>query len=320
MLQLTTSLLLALATKSRTGGVIVNEHTLTREQTRFHVEALSRWFDFIDLRELPKRVAHPSGRPFCLFTFDDGKRSNFTEAAPELEKRGVPAIFYLTTEYVTNGAALWFDRHRALLRALGYCPPGLELSALKQLPLRAITARLDRVCREHGWEMKDDSDDIRPMCWNEARSLRDRGFTIGAHGLTHAILPRELPARAIAEIEESFAQIRSEIGMNCRTFAFPNGNHNHQLARHALRCGADSLMTTDPTWVDRRTPFWRLPRVQLFGHFSRARIELKLALAVVPGALANPDGSSRASGFRNRSVYCLLPSQNVYPELNVRNS
>jgi peptidoglycan/xylan/chitin deacetylase (PgdA/CDA1 family) len=315
VLRLATSWLLASAARSQKGGVIVNEHTLSREQTRFHIEVLGRWFDFVSLAQLPIRLNTGGRRPFCLMTFDDGKRSNFTEAAPELEQHGVPAAFYLATDFISSGTALWFDRHRALLSALGRCPAGLELSELKQLPLDTITERLERAGREHGWEMQNDSDHIRPMSWNEARALSERGFTIGAHGVTHAILPRETPARAIAEIEESFAQIRAELGQTCRTFAFPNGNYNQRLVRHALRCGADTLMTTDPTWVGRRTPLWRLPRVQLFGHFSRARIELKLALAILPGALANPDGSSRATGFRNRAVRRLAPDPSLYPEL-----
>ena len=315
MLHLTTSLFLALVGKVKTGGVIVNEHTLTSRQTRFHLEVLGRWFDFIDLRELPSRLANPGRRPFCLLTFDDGKRSNFTESAPELERRKVPCVFYLTTEFVTKGNALWFDRHRALLRDLGYCPPGLELAALKELPLKTITERLERACREHHWEMKDDSDHVRPMSWNEARSLSQRGFTIGAHGVTHAILPRESSARASAEIEESLAHIRSEIGQECRTFAFPNGNYTQELARHALRCGAEFLMSTDPAWAGNRSLFWRLPRIQLFGESSRARIELKLAMAVIPGAVPNPNGTSRACAFRKEKAQDIPARRSVLPEL-----
>src|SRR5712691_4332770 len=93
------------------GGVIINEHTLTAAQTRLHVEVLSRWFDFIHHDALPERMVRPRSRPFCLMSFDDGKRSNATEAAPELERLGVPAVFYLPTRFITNEReALWFDR------------------------------------------------------------------------------------------------------------------------------------------------------------------------------------------------------------------
>src|SRR5438067_734889 len=100
MFEIATSFLLALSRRLHRGGVIINEHTLTAEQTRRHVEALGRWFDFIDLDELPRRLANPGQRPFCLLTFDDGKRSNATQTAPELARLGVPAVFYVTTEFL----------------------------------------------------------------------------------------------------------------------------------------------------------------------------------------------------------------------------
>jgi peptidoglycan/xylan/chitin deacetylase (PgdA/CDA1 family) len=277
--------------------VIINEHTLTAAQTRRHVEALGRWFDFIHLGDLPRRLASPRRRPFCLLTFDDGKRNNFTEVAPELERLRVPAVFYVTTEFLSSGKALWFDRHKALVRALGHCPAGLELETLKNLPVDDLMKRLDRACARWGIQAAGEIDDeVQPMSWEEARDLSRRGFTLGAHGRTHAILTCETKARAFAEIEESLAKVSSEVGIRCQTFAFPNGNHNSELTKHALRCGATTTMTTEPLWVDGSSSLSRLPRIQLFGEFTRARIELKLALAAISGALTNPNGSGRAGG------------------------
>jgi peptidoglycan/xylan/chitin deacetylase (PgdA/CDA1 family) len=294
MLESATSFWLAVARQVKRGGVIINEHTLTAEQTRRHVEVLGRWFDFIRLDELPRRLARPGRRPFCLLTFDDGKRSNATETAPELERLGVPAVFYVTIEFLTSGSPLWFDRHKALVRALGHCPAELELESLKQLPFAALNERLDRAWARFGVRPEMASEDVRPMSWEDARSLSRRGFTIGAHGLTHAILTRETKARAIVEIEEGLARVSSELGIRCQTFAFPNGNYNSELTEHALRCGATTVMTTEPMWTDACSSFSRLPRVQLFGEFTRAQIELKVALAAMTGVLANPDGSGRA--------------------------
>ncbi len=285
---------MVLARRLHAGGVIVNEHVLSKSQTRFHVRVLARWFDFIALEALPGRLAHPAARPFCLLTFDDGKRSNFTETAPELERLGVPAVFYIPTAPVTTGACLWFDRREQLVQNIGHCPPGLELTALKELSLDQLVERLRRACAEHQFKAGKETADLRPMCWEEVRTLDGRGFTVGAHGVTHAILTRETKQRALAEIEESLAQTSLQLGRACDTFAFPNGNYNRELALHARHCGARTVMTTEPMWVDSRASLWRLPRIQLFGHFSRARIEAKIALAAFKGILANPDGSGRA--------------------------
>jgi peptidoglycan/xylan/chitin deacetylase (PgdA/CDA1 family)/SAM-dependent methyltransferase len=300
MSRVATSFFLALASKLKGGGVIINGHTLTRSQTRLQLETLGRWFDFIGLEELPVRLNRAPGRPFCLLTFDDGKRNNFTEIAPELERARVPAVFYVTTEPLSSGACLWFDQRSQLITHLGHCPAGLELQTLKELPFSLLIERLDRACAYYDFTPDLGSDNARPMSWEEARDLAGRGFTIGAHGLTHAILTRETKERAFAEIEGSLSKVGSELGRPCTTFAFPNGNHTPELAQHALRCGATTVMTTDPLWVADQSPFCRLPRIQLFGEFTRTRIELKIALAALRGVLANPDGSGRSCCARVR--------------------
>src|SRR5436309_2797594 len=117
------------------------------------------------------------------------------------------------------------------------------------------------------------------MTWEQARRLHAWGFTVGAHGKTHAILTCESRQRAFAEIGESMAKVTRELGVPCETFAFPNGNYTQELAQHAQRCGATTVMTTEPLWVDAAALLWRLPRIQLFEGFARARIESKIALA-----------------------------------------
>ncbi|MGH7568140.1 MAG: polysaccharide deacetylase family protein, partial [Gemmatimonadales bacterium] len=237
----------------------------------------------------------PPGRahPFCLLTFDDGKRSNATAVAPELERLGVPAVFYVVTRFLTEGMPLWFDGQAALVRALGYTPQGLEVDTLKRLPAAQRNARLDRAGAEHHATPDLTSDDVRPMSWDEARQLRRRGFTIGAHSLRHDILTLEPDAEALADIEQSIADVAAELGSPCSTFAFPNGNYTPRLVHHALHCGVQTIMTTEPRWADRRFPPWRLPRVQLFGGQSRSEIELKLAAAATGRLLANPNGTGR---------------------------
>ena len=277
----------------RGAGVIVNWHTLSAKQLRPQVETLGRWFDFIHHDDLEQRLTTPRSRPFCLLTFDDGKRSGFTEVAPQLEQLGVPAVFYVVTRFLSDGRPLWFDRQAALERALGRVPPVLSVDTLKELPLSLVDQRLDRACAEHRATVDHEADDVRPMSWDEARELHRRGFTIGAHSLNHAILTLEAPDVARADIAESMAEVSSHIEAPCRTFAFPNGNYTPDLARYALACGAQTVMTTEPTWLDARCPRWRIPRVQLFGTQGRGMMELKLAAAATGRLLANPNGTGR---------------------------
>jgi peptidoglycan/xylan/chitin deacetylase (PgdA/CDA1 family) len=285
---------LGLAALLRNGGVIINEHTIDAMHIRLHIEVLRRWFDFIELDDLPNRLAHPKKRPFCLLTFDDGKESNATQVAPELLRLGVSAVFYVLTEAVGSGGPLWFDRYAALRRTLGRAPRGLGEEFVKRLPFAVLKERLDQACAEHGVEADMASEHIRPMNWQQVRALARNSFTIGAHGLSHAILTNETEVAARAEIDQSLSRVASETGSPCTTFAFPNGNYTPGLAQHALKSGARTVMTTDPVWVDRQCPLWRLPRIQLSSSFPPARISLKLAAAATGRILQNPDGTGRS--------------------------
>jgi peptidoglycan/xylan/chitin deacetylase (PgdA/CDA1 family) len=278
---------------ARPSGVVVCGHTLGARAARFQVDTLGRWFDFIGHEEVLERILQPRARPFCLLTFDDGKRSNATELAPELERLGVPAVFYIVTEFLSSGAPLWFDRQAALVTALGRTPPGLGLTDLKTLPLARVEALLDRAWEEYSVRADLTSDDVRPMSWDEARRLARHGFTIGAHSLRHATLTNEVESGALVDIERSMAAVSVELGSPCRTFAFPNGNYTPSLAQHAVRHGAETVMTTEPMWMDARLPLWRIPRIQLFPEQSRMEIELKLAAAATGRLLVNPDGTGR---------------------------
>ncbi len=301
---------MAIASRSdlaKRGGVIINEHVLTASETRRHVDALSRWFDFIHHDELLDRLARPKARPFCLLTFDDGKRSFATQTAPELERLGVPAVIYVATRFLTDRAPLWFDRRIAIERSLGRLPPELEQEILKQLPLAAINERLDRAFDKYKVTVDMEDDDVGPMSWDEARDLARRGFTIGSHSRRHAVLTCETEASALSDIERSIAEVSSEIGTACKSFAFPNGNYTDRLARRALEAGAQTVMTTDPMWAHNGFPPWRLPRVSLSGAYNRAAIELKMALATGRWLL-NPNGTGRL--YRKRSHACETPGAN----------
>jgi peptidoglycan/xylan/chitin deacetylase (PgdA/CDA1 family) len=276
-------------------GIIINNHALSARQTERMVEILGKSFEFIPVHEVASRVEGPRGpRPFCVMTFDDGRRSNATEAAPQLLRLGVPAAFYLTTSFVDGGKPLWFDRYFALKKALGQLPGSLSLPVLKQLPLKVLEERLERYSEQVKLEFDPGADHLSPMTWDQARWLASQGFTVGAHAVDHSVLTRESWDTAASSIRESMSIVNSRLGRGCESFAFPNGNYTASLCQLARSLGATTVMTTDPMWVTSGADLWRLPRIQLFPHQTGVKITLKVSLALANGALTNPDGTGRA--------------------------
>jgi peptidoglycan/xylan/chitin deacetylase (PgdA/CDA1 family) len=289
-----TDRLVALACRVKRGGVILNYHTLSAEQTRRQIDLWGRHFEFIRHEELTERLERPRSRPFCLLTFDDGKKSNATETAPVLARLGVPAVFYVVTKFTSGELPrLWFDTYRAFAKDLGAFPQGLEPQKLKRLPHHERIARLEAAYRARGFRPLPEGESFVAMNWDEARRLQREGHAIGAHSETHAILTTLPAGEAQGEIARSIAAVGEQIGAPCASFAFPNGNYTDELARYALGCGARTVMTTDPTWVGRAAQPWRLPRVQIYETQSLPRHKLKVFLASFGRLLGNPDGTGR---------------------------
>jgi peptidoglycan/xylan/chitin deacetylase (PgdA/CDA1 family) len=294
--------LVALACCLKHSGVILNYHTLSAEQTRQQIELWAPHFDFIHHNELKNRLKRRGTKPFCLITFDDGKKSNLTQTAPELARLGVPAVFYVVTKFSCGELPLlWFDAYRQLLRELGKCPQGLEPRMLKRLPQNERLERLSNAYRAHRFQPNADGDDVRAMSWHDVRQLHQQGHAIGAHSETHAILTTMPLSEAQVEIARSIARVGEELGEPCASFAFPNGNYTDALAQYALGCGVRSVMTTEPTWAGRRDQPWRLPRVQIYETQALSRHRLKVAAAALGCLLGNPDGTGRAY-VRNRAT------------------
>jgi len=283
----------SLAARCVRGGVIANYHRISAAQLATHVATLSRWFDFISIDELPSRMRYPGRRPFCLLTFDDGKKSNATEAAPVLARLGIPAVFYLTTAAVDKGVPLWFDRYALLASSVDHLPREYSTCTLKLLPHALRAERLRAAFDRYGLSLSDVPEQRTPMTWDDARRLYDQGFTIGAHGRHHCILTRESPLVATEEIAGSLSDVSEAIGTPCHTFAFPNGNHSPELAQFAVACGARTVVTTDPAWVRPTDCLWRLPRVQLFAAYSPAEIAWKVGFSALGFVISNPDGTGR---------------------------
>ena len=210
---------------------------------------LPRWFTPVTVAAVRDRLLGraPLPRHPLLVTFDDGYRNNFTLAAPLLRKYGVPAAFFVSTGYIGTDRLYWYDELK--LRLLAWPRrdirfPGQSESQLwpdeprdrrdlaqristacKTIPNDARLEYTDYVRRETP-EWRIDAagrEAIRPMNWDEVRSLSDQGFEIGSHTVDHPILS-QLDAEALRrELRGSKSRIEEITGKPCFAIAYPNG-------------------------------------------------------------------------------------------------
>lgn len=127
------------------------------------------------------------GRYYHL-SFDDGFKNNFTNAAPILAERKIPATFFVPTDYI--GAD-----YETVSR---YCSERLHLPVV-----------------------------VETLNWDECRQLTEAGFEIASHGRRHLELGTLDEATLFEELRESREKIKEELGVACDKIAWPYGQLKH---------------------------------------------------------------------------------------------
>lgn len=186
------------------------------------------------------------GRSFAI-TFDDGFENNFSVAAPILKDLKIPAVFYLSTDFIENNHMSWMDR-------MEYCLENTPKRSLRlpwgRLPYRIASLKDKmRLMEDVRLRMKRDSNfdwdslisDLFDRCgvteikegrgsldlkmnWEQVRRLRDEdSFTIGGHSHRHlnmAALDRE---ELKEEIDLSITLLSEKGSVIPRHYSYPEG-------------------------------------------------------------------------------------------------
>lgn len=189
----------ALAVHGRASCTVVEMHeTLSAdaEQFRRQLEWVAERFALITpelfARALETRApTWPGSKPAVLFTFDDGRESNYLIAAPILESLGARGIFFVVPRFI-----------------------GLEGNAAKEFYYSKIDIRnsvLAEARQDEIW---------KPMMPRQLADLARRGHWIGNHTLSHANLVK-LPAPELErEVRASSEQIALWTGKSVDAFAW----------------------------------------------------------------------------------------------------
>lgn len=267
-------------------------------------------FDFSTLDEVPHRLADSKGRPFAVFTLDDGYRDNSEYAYPVFRRHGVPFALYVPSDFAEGrGDLWWYNLEHAIARLdeftlfiggnarhFSCSTPARKLSAFQtvywwlrrqsETNLRAVVsdltrrAGLDPSALGRQWL----------MTWDELRSLaKDPMVTIGAHTRSHFAMGQLSERAAREEVVSGRKIVEEKLDRACAHFSFPYGD---ELAcgprdfRVVKDLGFTTAVTTRKGLLHARhsDDLLALPRLSLNGDFQHSRY-VEVLLSGAPFAI-----------------------------------
>jgi peptidoglycan/xylan/chitin deacetylase (PgdA/CDA1 family) len=157
-------------------------------------------------------------------TFDDAFRSVHKLAFPLMERLGVTGTVFVPTAFADSGRPI------------------------------SITG-MER------WVATPHEDELQPMTWDELRELRNAGWEIGSHTVSHPHLTQLDDEGVVAELRESRARCEEALGP-CESLAYPYGDHDDRVVEAARDAGYTTGCTV-PDQLNERDPL-RWPRIGIY--------------------------------------------------------
>jgi len=266
------------------------------------IEALVQLRNVVPLRWLAAQMAQGCvPKKVAVVTFDDGYVDLLAQAKPVLERYGCPATAFLVTGVIGNTHSFWWDELSRVVFGTPLLPTELEIEIAGRLHgwrtddgLAASQSDADdgrtvtreqlhyalwrlmrplepeprwelvmRLCTWAGIEIEANSAH-RPLTEEEVRRLASPSFIdIGAHSVTHPVLPLLDEPGKRAEVESSRAACEELTGEPVDTFAYPYGEFDDSAAACVRDAGFVCACTTRRGAVSSKNDPMLLPRFQI---------------------------------------------------------
>lgn len=241
-----------------------------------------------------------------LITFDDGFRNNYSYALPVLQKYGVQAVFFVTTNFIGSREFLWTEQVTHLIQKTKKKVLEIELgkgysfqlnSVLdKERASRAIRNNLKRqtplnrkkILEQMKFQLndieltinRDDEERYLFMNWEEVRDMAETGQVIGSHTHTHPILSTLDEEESFRELKQSKEAIENHINKPCLVMSYPNGEENDYsiLQKKQLKIlGYKCAFTQTPPFKNYQTDPYELNRINISLKMNSIIFEAKIS-------------------------------------------
>lgn len=199
--------------------------------------------EFVNIEDAVRMIVNHEKvkRPTLAFTFDDGWRDCYTHIAPQLEKYGVNAMFFINPNFA---------------------------DAADNNDLYYIENFTENITKSPG---------KHPMTWAQIKELQKRGFLFGAHTLDHYCINDDNIAELEHQIGDCKTTIENKLGVLCDYFAFPYGKLEHANPKSIdIACRYYKYVFSQSDYkhyfsyggkvINRRhfEPFWSISHVKYF--------------------------------------------------------
>jgi peptidoglycan/xylan/chitin deacetylase (PgdA/CDA1 family) len=192
--------LISSKTRGRQFGVVIGVHETPasyERQFRDQLAWVAERFSIVDLPRFAElwsesSESHNKGKPPILFTFDDGRESNYTVAAPLLESYGGRGVFFVGPSFADcseEDARIFYSSR---------INPGANADF-------------------------ETTDDWKPMTPRQIADLASRGHSVGNHTLSHPRLQGLSTHDLEREIGDSARKISAWTGRPVDAFAWTFG-------------------------------------------------------------------------------------------------
>lgn len=266
------------------------EQVINAVMENFRILPLDEAVGALSKGKLPRGTA-------CI-TFDDGYPEWVKHVAPVLERKNAHATFFVTSGQF-DSMPMWNER---ILYAVDQC--AMNLSSIDMtdlglpiLPLRTLQERqaavrlLDGAIKYLPPTKKEEalqklqaftgqSTSAPRMTTGDVNHLHAKGFTIGAHSITHPILSQCDDEEAYQEIAGSREMLESIVRAPVKLFAYPNGIPGRDFGpKHVemvRKAGYVMAFSTHSGVATRDTSPFQIPRFTPWGP-SSTKMGLQLA-------------------------------------------
>jgi peptidoglycan/xylan/chitin deacetylase (PgdA/CDA1 family) len=193
-----------------------------------------------DLGALAEAAAGRLAEPTAFLTFDDGFHDNYATVLPLLREYGFAAFVFVLPPLVDGAAPLAWPE---------------------------VAADRERFAAT-----------MRSVDWSMLGEMKEGGFEVGSHTLTHPHLPRLGPEALRQELWDSRARVKERLG-SCDTLAYPFGEYSVEVAAAAAECGYRFAFTLPHHSGQRAADPRTIPRINVDYRDDGRRFASKLSPA-----------------------------------------